>query len=338
MSVSVNDIKYVSHEMDTSMEKIFKKILKYYPNSQPRKLMPIKNEESCRFLLNGYVDLANTIRRCLVDEMKTYCMTFDDEDFSTDDPHILSDLVLDRIKLIPVTNFSEKLKISLNLTNTTNDVIQVTTGDIKYSGTDKLFASNHYWISHLRPGKNITIKSIHKSVGCNWKSAKGYTYLGNVHYESIGLSNKLSDNSLTHNPEKHIIGFTTKGNIDVKKVMIDCTSELIDRLGVMVALIEKYIESGKINYTSGGLNVNMENNQYTYKFLDEYLTLMNLVSYNCYLLDPGAKYVGACIRHPAICEGHIKITHTSPSKWLIDGIKKSIKDLKTVRSAFGKKN
>lgn len=339
--LSVVNIKYAEVSLETKEMKEVMALIKQNTNEKsPEKYLPNAKHITCSFeLKNAYTELANALRRCLIDEIPVKRISFSPENFTTDDEYILHDYLLSRIRLLPIDqSLDEKTTASLSITNNSSRLITVTTADIKCN--KKTFPSDHYEVIHLRPGKSININNMFIESGINLESATGFTLLTNTQYEILDIEpfneeKNTGMTSLLASPRHFRLGFKTKGNINVKKVMHMCCDELLSRLNKMKISVNEFIESksDKIYY-GNDLRMEKEESIFVFKFPNEYVTLPSLIARNCYILNPEILFVTDAYKHPAMNEGHIKIDHNNPGKIILDAIAKSQKDLQKIKSAF----
>jgi len=209
-------------------------------------LMPsVLQPQSCSFILkNVNVALASGIRRAIVSENPVSQITFNYEDFSTDDPFCdLPDFVETRIRSIPIKqSVKPNATFELNFINNTGMQVIVTSKEIKMtsSGKEDLFDET-IPIVDLAPGRFIKISNIRVATGYGLEHGTFVMTNGVIcepldvipynMYTGEGVSSSLSD------PRKHRITFETDGTMEPKKIVKLAISEIILRLKKISGLI-----------------------------------------------------------------------------------------------------
>jgi len=135
--MEVSNVKIEKRTNDEKKLAPFVKLMEKYGTKNPMKLLPQTQWHKVSFVLDKTSSsMANAIRRVLIEELHTRCLTFDDEVLTTDDEFILTDVLQKNIELLPINqdgkNFAGK-KISLYKYNDTNDVIDVKASDLTIS-------------------------------------------------------------------------------------------------------------------------------------------------------------------------------------------------------------
>ena len=350
--VKINHVKITELSFDPKHNKELDKLLKIMNkhNIDGMALLPSKPQHKVEFSLIGYSALANAIRRCLVDEIPTWHLTFDDETITITDDFMPIDHLKKNINLLPIDQHIQNVedyKISLNKLNTTDEPISLYNYDIdiifkgKPLPSEKFFSAKIPLMTALKPQKQVYIKSfkIEREIGIN-NGAKG-TLLSNVSYKITDMNlydeeSKNGQKSLATNPTSFIISYTTNRNIKPLYVMELCIDTLVNRLNKLMNNLESYLTHDK-TYISSSINIEEKNELIYYSFEGEYYTLINLIAFNCYIIDPNIPMVTPCVPHPSKNNGVIKIKHVNHQTILLNAIKKSIEDLVYVRKAFIKK-
>jgi len=100
-------------------------------------VLPEYNEETIKFkIINCCTEMANAIRRTILEDVEVYSLTFDIEDFESNDIYLLYDKIKDRIEGIPIDQYKAKelytdgYNITLNVTNRNMENIDVLSNNI----------------------------------------------------------------------------------------------------------------------------------------------------------------------------------------------------------------
>lgn len=359
MPLIVSNIKITKESIIESKEllELFQN-MKKYDIKNPRSLLPASHWYSVEFKLkNTFAGFANSIRRVLMEEMKVKCLTITEKNIQTDDDFILSDFIIKNINLVPINqeldnNFMEKNNVYLYKYNNTNDIIDVMMSDIKISNKkdsknvdlEKLIPESCIILVRLRPGKFIKLISFDIEEGYAKNNYAKFTLLDNIQYYPIYPDNVVPFDNFTSSgtrsvevdPTEFFISFTTSGNISVEKTINDCSSTLIERLNKAKKKVEKFSSSKQETkyYYDENFEVIIQDEMYIYKFYQEYLTLANLVTQQCFLLDYNISF---CV--PAVSRfdneiAIIKLIHAEPNKLLISSIEICIHNLEIWRDSI----
>ena len=139
--VKVKNVKVSEIPFETA-DKNFQRCVEYIKSVTPdgayKKYMPKKPKQKLSFeLIDANSDLANTIRRFLLDEIPVQSMTVSEENIKTTDRFILTDYLKKQIELVPILQGIDmtELKISLSIENNTDKRMPIYTRDMKI--TDK---------------------------------------------------------------------------------------------------------------------------------------------------------------------------------------------------------
>lgn len=366
-------------------ETLLKKVLTIMEKNgvqNPKSMLPYTPHHVVQFeLKNTHSRFSNAIRRVLLEELPVKCLTFEDEDWETDDHFILSDMLMKNVNLIPINQEHsidlDKTSIYLYKYNNTNDIMQVKASDIQISskkkkgsaeddadddvkykyaaikdttsqGNANLIPHNNVTIINLRPGKFIKIKKFNIISGQGKTDAAKFTLLDNIRYEILDMEpydifTRTGTRSTEYDPKEFRITYTTTGNINPITVMQLLNDYLSDKLTKMKNKIIEFAntekkETDKQYYYTDGLEVEINNNMRIYKFVNEYITLPNMIAQRCYLIDPN---ITLCI--PTIDRydneiGIIRINHPDPNKVMISAIDECMKDIDTIyKTIYGTK-
>lgn len=346
--VEFNLISEITNKKNINLQKC----LKLISEKEARDLLPKKSKITVQFKLeNTNSDIANGIRRCLIDEIEVKSFDFDEyKDFQSSDPYILSDFIKKQVCLLPIDqefNY-DGIIIKLEKTNTTDEIIDVLSDDFILSGSatqkdlDQIIGKNIV-LTRLRPGENITINNIVICSDVAYKDAGKYSLLSNVTYEILDMDpivetklGKTGKSSLVSNPTHFSIKYTTHRNIQHPlKIMVTCCDTLIKRLDAIYNDMLN-IRDTDITYFSNLLTLETSGNIHKIQIRDEYWTIINLICRYCYILASDIKFVSPSLIHPEKHIGVINITHPEFSTLIQKSIKKIIVEFEIIKQAFYK--
>ena len=352
--VKLVNLKYTEIPFESD-NKNFQRCLGYLKLVAPdyKKYIPKNSKHKVSFeLLDANSDLANCIRRYLIDEMPVYSMDVDEENIKTDDKFILADYLKNNVELIPFLQDindkeCEELTMSLHVENKTDDVISVYSGDIvildkqkKILDTSKYFTTT-IPIIKLRPGKKLDINIINIVAGIAKAHSGKFILLSNVYYEILDVKpitdenkfNKRGESSLNSNPQHFKIEFTTHRNINSKTIMPECCKLIIK----VIESIHKEISNIKetdIVYFSDLIELETKGDVKLFHLKGEYWTIANIISKYCYMASKDIPFVCSSIIHPSIEESIVKIRHTDSIKILLTALKDIISDMTVIQKSF----
>lgn len=338
MELSVSKVNVVKHEIEESKEllKLFKLIETHQKEiKNARDLLPKISWHTLSFELSGtYSAFANAIRRMLIEEIPTYCLDVLDTDIETNDEFILNDMLTKNINLLPIRQEikdAEKASASLEIYNSTNQIIDITSSDIKCQGCEII--DENIIVIRLRPGKHLKINNMNILRGCSKKRADKFSLLNNVQYwpidhEPYDIKSNTGERSINKDPTNFYISCTTCGNIQLKTLINLLNEELTQRLTKILDLLTEYSkQEGQKFYYSQDLIVAVNDKLYMYKFPGEYITLCYTVAQKCYLMDPNVNYVAPSTERYDNENGIIRINHAAPNKLIISAVKECLKDV-----------
>jgi DNA-directed RNA polymerase subunit L len=311
-------------------------------------------------LHNTYTGFANGLYRVLVEELLTLCISVEEKNIITDDKFIgdALDGLIKNINLLPVrqellnSDKIDNLDIYLYKYNDTNDVIDITIDDFKVKdgagksvSIEEVFPETNIIVIRLRPGRHIKINNMFFEKGYSKNNAAKFSLLNNVVYYPTDIipfniyekeEEKRGTRSIEHNSSSFFIKFTTCGNIKPKTVINRIIDTISENLNIIKSRIEKYNKSEDIKkyYNDEGIEVFNKNDVLHYVFSDQYLTIMNMVSQRCYLLDSTIPFVTGGVERFDTNTGIIKIVHADPNNILLQAIDACFKDLETIKKAF----
>jgi DNA-directed RNA polymerase subunit L len=347
--VNVKNVKIVDLPFESD-DKNFQRCVEYIKLIDPdyKKYFPTKSKQKLSFeLVDANVDLANTVRRFLIDEIPILSMDVDINDIKTDDKFILQDYFKKNIELIPINQdlSYDKLTISLQLVNNSDNNIPVYAKYIsikdakgKQLKTSDYF-SNTIIIYNLRPMCEININKINIVSGLGKHDSGKFIPLANISYEILDVKpvvqvkyNVSGKSSLNSNPTQFSISMTNHRNTSTKKIMITCCTLIINKFNTIYKELEEIKDTSV--YFSTTMNIETKEDIKIFHFIGEYWTIANILSRYCYIIDNEISFVCASIIHPSIEESMVKIKHQQPKKILMSAIKKIINDITVIKNAF----
>jgi DNA-directed RNA polymerase subunit L len=353
-NISVTKFNLVK-EIDNAKNADMKRCLEIFGDkSRLRELMPKPDKITVSFELHGTnTDIANGIRRCLLNELSIYSFTFDEfEDLDVSDEYILCDFIKKNIDLLPInqeldTDFKDisKLEISLEADNKSDDIVEVTSSDfsIMYDGKEiksSEVVNENIVLCRLRPAKHIVIRNIKITKGIGRDDAGKFSTFSNVSYkildvEPLDEETGKGQSSMVAAPSKFFISYTTHRNIKKpERAMVACCDTLIGRLANILADM-KNISNKDEYYYSDLLSLETGGNIKKISIKGEQWTIINMICRYCFILTNGnIKFVSPAIIHPEKEIGVINITHPEFSKLLQSAIQKCIDELEAVKSHF----
>jgi DNA-directed RNA polymerase subunit L len=329
-------------------DKNFQKCLEYIKLINPdyKSYLPKNDKQKLTLELHDTnVDLANTLRRYMIDEMPIKSMDVEMESIKTDDRFVLSDHLKKNIELIPINQEIDytKVKISMNINNPSDTIMAVYASSINITDlNDKKLKSSDYFrntiiLYYLRPLCSITIKQITIVSGLGKNDSGKFISLANIGYEILDVEPasyskyvKKGKSSLNSTPTQFRISATTHSNMDVKRFITECCESIINKF----SNINKELDEVKDDevYFSPSIIIETKEDIKIFHFIGEYWTISNIMSRYCYLIDDDIPFVCSSISHPSIEESMVKIKHPQPKKILMSAIKKIIADFTIIKS------
>lgn len=360
ITISNTSINEISISKNPGLNKYYE-LMKRYGTNDAHLLLPQTPHHRVKFTLeNTTSSFANGIRRCLIDEIPTDGLTFDDKSFSSDDEFILKEVLVKNINLIQCKQDAHEFHISLYKYNDTSDVIDVKASDLKITHTARatdekksnttddlnqipiteLVPNPNFNIISLRPTKFVKINTIYVINGKNKDDAGCFSLLANVSYEPVDIIPYKPDGtgqrSISHDCKKFNLSYDTTGNISPYMVMNKCCDELITRSEKCRESLYEYNKSdlSKKFYDMHGLKVKIINGNHEYHFKGEYITLAYMFAHKCFELDKNILRAVPTVERYDNEVGIIKIIHADPTKILIDSITSIIADVKKLKTSI----
>jgi DNA-directed RNA polymerase subunit L len=319
----------------------------------PKSLFPpIKHKISFE-LHDANTELANSIRKCILDELTIKSMTFNDNDWASDDKYILSDFLKTNLEHIPINQDQnyDSIVIYLYKINTTDDTINIYSHDLVMEKHDKngkivVLPTSDYLapniaIIKLQSGKYIKISNIKIITGLTYENAGKFAAVSATEYEILDViplyqskAEFSGNSSLVSNPSKFKIGYTTYGNIsNPKSILMHCCDTLIERIQLIKNELELVnTKELDIAYFSNKMKIEQDKGILLIYIENESWSVGRLISKYCYLEDSNIPFVTAGIIHPSVNKCCIKIKHLQPIIILKKAIEKIIIDLTIIQN------
>jgi len=322
-----------------------------------KSLLPSGSKYTVDFdLENATAGFANGIRKCIIDEIPIFSMIIDEEMFETNDRYILSDCLQKNIELIPILQEidPEKFKtwtMSLDVLNSTDEVINVKSGDIEiYEGKKRIpvesIMSTNISIVELHPAMYLKISEISIIQGVSKDDAGKFAAVSNTRYEIQDMEplahsveeKEPGSSSMMKDPSKFHIGYTTYRNVKDPKTIIhrgcDTLSERLVQFQKELGMVKQDEKTKVISHFSTILDVETRGIFFFFNLKEESWTLINMISQYCFHLDLHIPFVAPSIIHPSTEIGVIKIRHSNPIKILLDSISTVLRDIDVLRKSF----
>jgi len=324
-------------------------------------LLPNMNKESVSFnILNSNEAFANALRRVFINELPVKCLNVDTHNIVTNDKFILTDNIIDRIRLVSIhQDIDLNTTFNLNITNETNDIINIYTKDlINKNKNDKTKYFNlNIQLCSLKPNKYLNINNIKPDINYGYNNA--IYSMGSFKYEAINTDFSIA--SLQNTITDFSIEFVNNSNISIKSLVALLHETLYFRLKKIQDYINDYdieknsddvhkinmigtksndiyiIKNNNIldtNLIDNNLSEVKLNNLYEIHIKNECHTIGNLITKYVYQLVPSIEYISYRLHHPLSRQLIITIKHSDYKKIINDSIDNIIKDLNKFKSSF----
>ena len=210
------------------------------------KLLPTRIfPEKISFTINGVNNaVANALRRTISCELPVLSMVAEYTDVKTNDKHILPEMVIARLRMIPLDQTTpEVLVFELSATNATAQTRDVKSGEMKISnGKAKILPFNEtFTICTLAPGTSITITGIKLYKGYAYNAGDGMQTLA-YQVASVAVDQIPVDefdpsaggiHSREADPRVWKLSFGSHGTVPIKQIVAMACTNLVERLNVV---------------------------------------------------------------------------------------------------------
>jgi len=187
MNPHVESLDLRTMEPDLSQPELKAAFEAVYPaGSKPADMFPLVPQRLDTVVDGVCLPVGNLIQGSMMGDVAGYCLEFDPHaDYTTDDPFLLADMLVRRVRLIPLrfglTAAETQLQFSLNVRNDTPEHMSVMASDIVPDGAAgaPMFAPTTV-LAELGPGCHLEIKNIRVRSGrgraeaCMVVSCKGH--------------------------------------------------------------------------------------------------------------------------------------------------------------------
>ncbi len=208
---------------------------------------------------------------------------------------------------------------------------------------DFLFPIKTQVISRLTRDKTLFVVDIKLVKGKGFQHAGRFTLLDNIYYapkdvvpydmyKPDGPNNKRS---IEVSPSVFELGFLTRGNIKVRKVIDLCCESVLEGLHKMKTEIESYKNSpNKDFHETPEFKVEFKDGIHHFYFKTLYLTVPMAVQRECFEIDPSINFVTVTNESYEKRVGIIKINHPDSTGILLKAIDNCQKYIKILNEAF----
>jgi hypothetical protein len=317
-------------------------------------LIPSFVEETVEFnLINAGPEVANALRRTAINELQVKALYFEPEAFKTDlpkelektglsyDPYQYYDMILRRIQAIPINqNISTLARFTLLATNTTTDIRNVLSNEIKTKGSVPF--SKTINITDLTPGKFTHIEPIIVKEGFGYEDII-YSIVSRVESNAIHKGTKKLPATMEYATE-HRMKFHTFGTIQTKTLLPLICDSIIDRLDIILKEIitasDQVKKSSAVDhiskyYATPILEIRYEDNdKMVMTIYNESHTIGRIFENGTHLVFPKIQNVSAESPDPENRVLIITIVHTNPLLILKDVADKYIKIFTSIKKQF----
>lgn len=128
--------------------------------------LPISSVTCIFSLRNVHISIANGLKRVLMDEVESHCLSIKPGSFHTTDPFMIEHFVRNRIELIPLLRILnpeiKNMKFKLHIHNTSQDILAVYSKDIKpiHGKLPAPIMNPTFKLAELQPGSELKIDEI----------------------------------------------------------------------------------------------------------------------------------------------------------------------------------
>lgn len=187
--------------------------------------------------------IANAIRRVICLELPVLAMICEYTDIETDDPHVIPEMIIKRLRLIPVNqSCPPHMKFSLHA-QALNEVLDVKSGSILPASGKPMFNETFTLLS-LQPERKIFIKNITvQTLAGNTPGNGMHALASGVAIEAIDKTPEDGSSSVV-DPSVYCISFTTNGTMEPKKIVEAACKNIIARLQNVSSLLHTITSSG----------------------------------------------------------------------------------------------
>lgn len=297
-------------------------------------MLPTVPRARVSFDIHGaYVELANGIRRALIEEIPVRYLDIEEADIDTNDEFIMLHMLRRSVNMIAMTQSATNdavAALKLHVTNDTPDVTMVLAQEIK--GATNCMPHTYIPLVNLRPGKYLKIGKFIAREGYGRDSMCTASLLNNVSYQIRGVEAydnyaKRGKRSVEYDPDTFAISYETCGNCKPLEPLHWACASLVARLRRISSILD-----GKDPDMQ--LSVEPRDTYVQYSIAGFYMTESALIAKNVYLLDPNVDHVSASVARFDSQVAVVKIAHPQHLAIIKRAVEKSIGDIEHVAQAI----
>ncbi len=303
---------------------------------QNKHLLPSITKKGLQFqLINSNEAFANSIRTVFNDELLVKYLDISIFNISTDDKYILPDNLVDRIASIPLNqNIDLNKKFKLNITNDTNDIINIYTKHlIPMDGKQKLDFNPNIILCTLKPTKFLSISNI--SINQDYGFNNSIYSIGSFRYKIINTD--FSSLSLNTDSSDFELELINNANVELPLLVNLIYDNLYFRLKKIQTDINAYQlenHSSDISKILTDIFIVDAGLFYEIHIVNEYNNIGNLITKYVYNLNPNIELINYRLEHPLRYKIIINIKHTQYKKIINDAIDNIISDLNIFKNSL----
>lgn len=297
---------------------------------QAAELLPTKNRQRVSFDIHGgYTELANGIRRTLIEEIPVQCLDVQEADIETNDEFIMLHMLIRNINMIAVNQSKIPLDVRnmrLNFQNQTPEIVMITAADI--TGGQSVITHKNVPIINIRPGKYLRIGNFTEITGMGKDSMCKFSFLNNVSYSIRGVEpynnfTKKGKRSIEYDPDTFSIAYETCGNCAPLYPLKLAAESLEARMQKIADILD-----GK----DPGMQLTVTNTEsYTmYQIAGFYLTESCLIAKLCFRLDPQIQFITGSVARFDSQMAIIKIVHPQHLDLIKRAVQQALADIRQV--------
>lgn len=306
-------------------------------------LLPRNPQHRVDFKLSEtFVEVANAIRRAIIDELHVWSLTCDEyQSFVKYGKYMRSDYFRKMIENIPVfqelsLDEVQHWEVSLRLKNDSEWSIPVTAGHIAVVDkrtkepvdTSRLWEPTHL-LDYLEADAELHVVDIRFVQGQGKFDGGAFNQVANITYDVLDKGASC----LAHTATQFFLGYTTHRNYkDPLGIIRACCDYLLGRLAQFKQDLPSQLDG--VLYVSEVMRVEKRHKfLFLFLFADNW-TFANLLARYMNVLAPDIAYCASDIDHPDKDLSIVRIHHPDPLKLTADAIDAASKDIATIAKAF----
>lgn len=279
-------------------------------------LIPDMTDHTISFdIVDSCCEIANGLYRCLTNEIPVKYLTVSMDDIFCTDPNVDKFVIRNRLEMIPIdqsTSLDESF--SIRVENTTDQVINIYTNEMKQRGSKAKCASGSILLLSMDAGYGIVVDNITVSETYGFLNSRAS--IGCLGYEIIDHDMTTNSNILSDPTSFHLF-FRAPGNMNLKKLVILAIDTICARL--------KAIDLDNSSEEFNVFKLRIPNENHTIGFLlDKYI----------YRQDPNIEFVAKRDDHPSKRACTIDIKHSQAKQLCAKAIAAIIAEYESMRKSF----